>query len=414
VNVNKTESVKDCQENLLGGEVQSMAAARKLLVFAHTPPPHHGQSYMVKLMLEGFGGDVREGGVPDERFSIACYHINCRISSGMEDIGSMRLGKLFRLAGYCVEAIWCRFRHRVTTFYYIPAPGKRAAIYRDWMVFMLCRPFFKKFVLHWHAAGLGDWLAENGTWMEKWLYRSPQLSLVLATTGLRDGLWFRSNRVEVVANGIPDPCPDFEARLLPQRMERLEERRRRLHAGGGGDCAVFKVLYMAHCTRDKGVFDTLDAVVAFRRNRPDVVIQLTVAGSFLEEREEQEFRSRIAEQDLADCVTYAGFVGGAEKVRLFEESDCLCFPTYYRAEAQPVNLIEASAFGLPVVTTLWRGIAEILPPDYPCFVSPKAVEEIAGAFEYLLEHLPPLRAEYLGRFSMPTHLESLSLAIKKV
>jgi hypothetical protein len=30
----------------------------KLLVFAHTPPPHHGQSYMVKLMLDGFGGDV--------------------------------------------------------------------------------------------------------------------------------------------------------------------------------------------------------------------------------------------------------------------------------------------------------------------------------------------------------------------
>ena len=32
----------------------------KLLVFAHTPPPHHGQSYMVQLMLEGFGGDRRK------------------------------------------------------------------------------------------------------------------------------------------------------------------------------------------------------------------------------------------------------------------------------------------------------------------------------------------------------------------
>ena len=28
----------------------------KLLVFAHTPPPHHGQSYMVQLLLAGFGG----------------------------------------------------------------------------------------------------------------------------------------------------------------------------------------------------------------------------------------------------------------------------------------------------------------------------------------------------------------------
>ena len=32
----------------------------KLLVFAHVPPPHHGQSYMVQLMLNGFGGDCRK------------------------------------------------------------------------------------------------------------------------------------------------------------------------------------------------------------------------------------------------------------------------------------------------------------------------------------------------------------------
>ncbi len=28
-----------------------MGVFMKLLVFAHTPPPHHGQSYMVQLML---------------------------------------------------------------------------------------------------------------------------------------------------------------------------------------------------------------------------------------------------------------------------------------------------------------------------------------------------------------------------
>src|SRR5882757_2164849 len=47
----------------------------KLLVFAHTPPPHHGQSYMVKLMLEGFGGDARKKR-PGEisPHGIECYH----------------------------------------------------------------------------------------------------------------------------------------------------------------------------------------------------------------------------------------------------------------------------------------------------------------------------------------------------
>ena len=109
----------------------------KLLVFAHTPPPHHGQSYMVQLMLAGFGGDRRRqaqpatDGGPTRGLGVECYHVNARLSKKLEDIGEMRLGKFVLLLGYCLQAIWCRFRYGVDTFYYIPAPGKRSALYRD-------------------------------------------------------------------------------------------------------------------------------------------------------------------------------------------------------------------------------------------------------------------------------------------
>src|SRR5881227_2870059 len=146
----------------------------KLLVFAHTPPPHHGQSYMVQLMVEGFGGDRRKSGGKSPRrnggsapaqssgsdspFEIECYHVNARLSQKLEDIGDLRVGKFILLLGYCAQAVWCRFRYGVTTFYYIPAPGKRSALYRDWLVMLICRPFFKRIILHWHAAGLAKWL----------------------------------------------------------------------------------------------------------------------------------------------------------------------------------------------------------------------------------------------------------------
>jgi len=32
----------------------------KLVLFAHKPPPHHGQSYMVELLLNALGGSERE------------------------------------------------------------------------------------------------------------------------------------------------------------------------------------------------------------------------------------------------------------------------------------------------------------------------------------------------------------------
>src|SRR5262249_33532662 len=99
----------------------------KLLVFAHTPPPHHGQSYMVEYMLNGFGGDQRKrrnrrGST--SRFGIECYHVNSRLSKTLADIGEIRGMKLLRIFLFCLQAIWCRFRYGLENFYYVPAPGK--------------------------------------------------------------------------------------------------------------------------------------------------------------------------------------------------------------------------------------------------------------------------------------------------
>src|ERR1051325_1604143 len=133
-------------------------SAMKVLVFAHTPPPHHGQSYMVQLMLDGFDGDRRRRPTAGSAHGVHCYHVNARISKKLEDIGDFRFGKFLLLLGYCAQAIWYRFRYGVENFYYIPAPGKKSALYRDWLVMFLCRPFFKRLILHWHAAGLAKWL----------------------------------------------------------------------------------------------------------------------------------------------------------------------------------------------------------------------------------------------------------------
>jgi len=402
----------------------------KLLVFAHIPPPHHGQSYMVKLLLDGLGGDMRRRGKSEPRNSkseIECYHVNCRYSDDLEDIGSFRLEKTWLLLRYCLEAIGCRFRYGVRTFYYVPAPGKRAALYRDWVVMLLCRPFFQHFVHHWHAVGLGDWLEREGTWFERWLTHRLlgrcALGIALAIPSLRDALWFRSRHVEIVPNGIPDPCPDFETTVLWQRRERATARaqmvltKRRVE-----NCSTFRVLFLAHCSREKGLEDTIEGVLLANTklvaSASPLRLHLTIAGAFVDDEEEKRVRQRIENEDVSLQIHYTGFVAGDEKFSLLRESDALCFPTYYSAEGQPVNLIEAMAFGLPCVTTRWRAIPDLLPGTLARFVEPRRPCEVAEALIQMATHqnpdFKPLRELFLAHFVASRHIETLKEVLQQV
>ena len=445
----------------------------KLLVFAHTPPPHHGQSYMVQLMLAGFGGDHRaargawagraggapSGGVagvaPRTGLGIECYHVNARLSQKLEDIGDFRIGKFLLLLGYSAQAIWCRFRYGVTTLYYIPAPGKRSALYRDWLVMLLCRPFFRRIILHWHAAGLAKWLEMvvqlRTRALTYRLMKRVDLSIVLSRFNQADAEKLFSRRIVVVNNGIPDPCPRFAEEVLPRRKGRLAARQKLLCGAeltpadlqaSGGDPHVFKVLYLAHCTREKGLFDTLEAVALANRDlaqaKSPIVIHLSVAGDFINAAEREEFQQRLAQEDLhlpagrqegpeqgrsrgpnalggGACVTYAGFVFGPAKQRILTESDCFCFPTYYYAESFGLVLVEAMAFGLPVITTRWRSIPELLPQDYPGFVETRSPRQIAERFQAAVTRATTaedLRQIFLGNFTLEHHLAGLASAIR--
>jgi glycosyltransferase involved in cell wall biosynthesis len=286
---------------------------------------------------------------------------------------------------------------------------------------ILCRPFFRKFIHHWHAVGVGDWLRKDGRSFERiitrWLMGRPALGIALAIPSMRDALWALSDRVEIVPNGIPDPFPDFETSVLPGRKSRLAERRSLL-AGQSGT-ARFRVLYIAHCMREKGLFDTLDGVAlanaALREKRSSISVHLTVAGAFIHIDEEKEFQERIAQSDLAGSVEYAGFVAGDKKTALLRDCDCLCFPTYYHAESFGLVVAEAMSAGMAIITTRWRAIPELLPADYSGYVPAKSPAAVASALIASLgQDATSLRESFLRKFTEPAHIDALQRTLISV
>lgn len=112
------------------------------------------------------------------------------------------------------------------------------------------------------------------------------------------------------------------------------------------------VLYMARFDHGKGVLETLEAFARLRQWYPKVELTLAGDGPLA-----SPARHRAAALGLQREVQFTGYVRGADKIRLLQTHDVYCFPTQY-GEGLPISLLEAMAFGMPVVTSPQGGIAD--------------------------------------------------------
>lgn len=355
----------------------------KLLVLAQTPPPVHGQSLMVRTLVNGLPAH-----------GVDLHHVNLALSRDAADIGHWRPGKIFSLLGACARAVCARFRHGCDTLYYVPAPGKRGALWRDLTVMLLCRPFFRKLVLHWHATGLGAWLSSHATAPERWITQlllgRADLAIVLGESLRTDAAVLAPARTAVVRNGIVDPCPGFVRAQLPDPAHRT-------------------ALFLGLCTEDKGLFDAIRAVQLANDLPRGPRWKLRVAGSFVNDDTRTKFL--LIASRAGDWLQYEGFAQAGAKHRLLAEADVLLFPTYYPAETQGLVVAEALAHDLPVILTRWHGVDEQMPQSQVYAVECRRPDQIADQLAVIASQAQPagtLRAFFLKHYTVECHLGRMS------
>jgi len=385
----------------------------KVVVFAQTPPPLHGQSYMVELLLRGLS---------ENDFGIQIFHVNAQFATSSEDIGKFRIGKLFRLVGYCFKALSFRFRHGARCLYYVPSPPVRNPLYRDWLILIFLRTFFPRLILHWHAAGLGEWIEKQPSFMRRVTQIAlgrADVSISLGRFNENDAAVFRPRQSIIVPNGIPDPCPDF-AELQVARRHRWQQHLLAWETPGAlphRSSVRVRVLYMSLCSREKGLFDAIEGVCqANRLCRADhlpMEFELTIAGPFPDEATQEFFQQTLERLGNPKTIQHVGFADGEAKGKLLAESDIFCFPTFYYGESFGLVILEAMAFGMPILATRWRSLPDLFPAKYPGLVEIQSPDEIASALFHLAlrDDSDEFRKTFLERYTVEKFLAEMANAL---
>ena len=108
--------------------------------------------------------------------------------------------------------------------------------------------------------------------------------------------------------------------------------------------------------RRKGTFELIDALALLRSR--GVGARLALVGKEEYRGEERLLEARCSERGLGTSVTFAGVLVGDALCDAYRQAGVFCLPSW--REGLPTAILEAMAFGLPVVTTPVGGIADVV------------------------------------------------------
>jgi glycosyltransferase involved in cell wall biosynthesis len=327
-----------------------------ILVVGQTPPPYGGQAIMINNMLS------------KELPGVRMFHARMDFSADMEEVGKFKLEKLVKLVRLIVMIYYLKFKHGIKNLYYPPAPPSKIPMMRDIAILVSCRWLFQNTIFHFHAAGISEMHKKLTGLLRKAFeraYFNVEYAINISEHNPKDADYFGCKRQYLIPNGLADLCKGSMA-----------DRK---------DSDIPSLLYVGILTESKGIMVLLRA--AARLIKGGVRLNVTMVGKFESRSFENEVREFISNNGLQEVVFFTGVLTGKDKVNAFRAADIFCFPTFFEAETFGLVALEAMQFGLPVVTTTWRGLPSIVRNGVNGFtVPPKNEKLFAEKLELLINN----------------------------
>ena len=363
---------------------------KKILVVGQTPPPFGGQAIMIENMLNHNFSTVR------------LYYVRMNFSADMDEVGKFKPSKVIKLLVLIAKIYYYRFRYRISSLYYPPAPPQRVPMLRDIVILNATRWLFRSTIFHFHAAGVSEMHEQLKGLLKKLYERAyfyPDVCIRLSEFNPEDGKVFKTRREFIVPNGLAD----VGAAYLNGEKKRSEQ-------------TPLTLLYMGLLCETKGLLVLLESAHRLAREGHRFALQLM--GRFESKDFQQQAEQFIAEHCLEPYVVFLGVRTGKAKHQTFAQADIFCYPTFFAAESFGLVALEAMQFGLPVVATRWRGVPSVVHDRESGFiVPPRDAEAFAEKLSVLLDDASARREMgkrgrdiYLQKFTDQIHFNQLETA----
>lgn len=330
------------------------------------------------------------------------FVVPVRFSRDLSETGAFRARKMLHLVHLIAHIVWIRLRHRPNIFYYTPAGPTRLPILRDIALLCIVRRLFAITVFHFHAGGVSQAYHRLPRILRplfRFAYWDADLGIKVSPSAPDDPQQLRARRTAIVPNGVPDIAEGQMAE---------------------GNHTPPRILFVGLLSESKGVFVLLEALRLLRSR--GVSAQCHFMGTFESDRVRAEFQRRVEASALTADIALRGVLTGQAKREAYATSDILCIPTFFESESFGLVAVEAMAFGLPVVATRWRGLADIVVNGKTgLLVPPREPAALADALAQLVRcpdeaHAMGLRgrARYERRFLLADHIRHMRDALELV
>jgi glycosyltransferase involved in cell wall biosynthesis len=194
--------------------------------------------------------------------------------------------------------------------------------------------------------------------------------------------------------------------------------------------STIHILYLSNLIPSKGFIDVLQSCrILKERGYKNFHFDFCGAFNLSNEAVDKEFLQSpklfdawVNQYNLQPYVTYHGTVKGKAKDQILRKANVFILPTRYPTEGQPISIIEAMAYGLPVIATPWKGIVDqVIPGETGYFVKFNSPEQIADKVIEITQdpiHYTDLShgaiTHYQSEFTRERHIDQMTRLFKQV